>query len=260
MMNLFSFITPLEYAARIYNLSDFELPVFRQDTFFPTIVHKNDTDYNQVLQNQPGFHIKKKIEPVLQNENIREDLIVIERPHQGLSCAQGTNMFSNGDAVIVVEPGFYDMDPEACLWAMKHEISHIKNNDAFTIPFIGAVCSSAAAIFGSLKMKWLPATILTISVGVTVTKLFTRYREGKADDFAIENCSSDELLGGRRCLKAFQELSSPNGICIDHPSVLSRIQKIEQALEDRGVVINEQTENQKIKNLKAFIKPNLTEI
>jgi hypothetical protein len=32
-------------------------------------------------------------------------------------------------------------------------------------------------------------------------------------------------------------------------------QKIEQVLEERGVVINEQQENQKIKNfLKAFIK------
>jgi hypothetical protein len=109
-------------------------------------------------------------------------------------------------------------------------------------------------------MHWLPATLLTISVGITAQSLFSIWREGRADDFAIENSSNEELLGGRRFLMAINYLENWRyKLDYLHPSITSRIQKIEKALERKNISIDDSQENQKIEELKLFLIENKNE-
>ena len=95
------------------------------------------------------------------------------------------------------------------------------------------------------------------------------WQEAKADDFAIENSSDAELKGGRRAFIASQEAnieernttlwksfiisgSGERSLDILHPSLTSRIQKIEGALQARNVTIEQ--ERPKIDDLKKFIE------
>lgn len=203
-------------------------------------------------------------------------MIVVETPNLGICTAQGTNLFRKGDAVVSLAPGLHDKDKEACHWVMKHEISHIKNNDTFTMPLIGSISSTATAVFGTLTMPWFSATALTISVGLTAFSLFSQWREGEADNFAIENSSNEELLGGRRILMAFQQMNldecqtfwkkiavssyGNNTLDISHPSLTSRIEKIEKVLEKKGIVVDKEGEARKIENLKLFMIDKKSEI
>ena len=160
-------------------------------------------------------------------------------------------MFKNGDAVVTVAPGFYEADKDACSWIIKHELSHIKHNDHFTMLCVPCVCQLAAAIFGMCFLSFFPALGLAYAVGLVSLVLFARWREAKADDFAIENSSNEELKGGRRFFMAVQQtnievrntfwrrftISASGDMRLDtfHPSITSRIQKIERALSARNI-------------------------
>jgi hypothetical protein len=263
---------PFGYAFQAYKNVSFELPL----VFFSERVYKGDPYYNMTLRNLPGNHVKEEIQPFLDKEKIREDLIVVETPNLGICAAQGTNLFRKGDAIVMLAPGLHDKDKEACHWVMKHEIGHIKNNDLFTMPLIGSISSTVAAVFGTLTMPWLSATLLTATVGITAFSLFSKWREGKADDFAIENSSDDELLGGRRFLMSLQQMNlherqtfwkkievSPYGnntFDILHPSLTSRIEKIEKVLEKKGIVVEKEREAREIESLKLFMIDKKSEI
>ena len=240
-------------------------------------VYKADPRYAQILRTLPGSHIKHAMQSFLDKAGIREDLIFVETPNLGFCNASGTNTFRNGDAAVMVAPGFYEADKDACSWVMKHEISHIKHNDLFTMQCVPCVCQLAASIFGMCYLSFLPALGLAFTVCIVSSVLFSQWREAKADDFAIENSSDEELKGCRRLFMAMQETSieerntfrkrvaiSASGdmrLDILHPSVTSRIQKIERALCTRKVDINIEAERQKLDGeLKTYITNKKSEI
>jgi hypothetical protein len=271
-------MSPLGFAFQAYQGASYQLPLLManpNNLKFETI-YKGHPAYDSILSKVPGKQVKQQIQPFLEKNEIRTDLIVIETPNLGLCAAQGTNLFKKGDALVMLAPGFYEKDKNACLWVMKHELSHLKNNDAFTMPLIGSISSAAAAVFGTLTLPWFSAALLTVTVGITVFSLFSQWREGRADSFAIENSSGDELLGGRRFLIAAQQMNlqerqtfwqkiaiSSNGnnrFDILHPSLTSRIKKIEEALAKQQIVFDEEEETKKIKNLTSFIIDKKNEI
>ena len=192
-------------------------------------------------------------------------LIIIEKLNDGFCGTHGTNFFTKGDAIIYVTPKFQNVDKEACHWLVKHEISHIKNNDLFTMSFVPAICSMAGAIFSTLTMPVIPALLVTMSIGAIASAIFSQYREGKADDLAIAESSVAELKGGRRFLMSMQAInlkerktfwkkitvSSTGEYRLDfaHPSTASRLKKIEDKLKQRRIRINTQTESTKIAKL-----------
>lgn len=270
--------SPASCALEAYKAANFELPLQKQSKIFgnlifePRRLHKSDPDYHQIVKALPGYHIKAEIQPFLDQENVREDLIIVESMNLGICSAAGTNIFSKGDAVVRLAPGFLQTDKDACHFIMKHEISHIKNNDNFTIPLVGSVCSTATAVFATLTMPWLAATQLTTFVGVSAFALFSLRRDGKADDLAIENSSNEELLAGRRFFMSLTKINienrrtfwekiaiTPYGnnlFDIEHPSLTNRIEKIEKVLARKGVLINHAQENPKFEKLKVFMIEN----
>src|SRR3989338_231014 len=201
------FTLPVGTAFQAYKQVRFELPLEQRNLFGSERVYKADPRYAQLLSTLPGSHIKSAMQPFLDKAGVRKDLIFVETPNLGICGALGTNMLSNGDAAVMVAPGFYEADKDACSLIMKHEISHIKHNDLFTIQCVPCVCQLAASIFGMCSLSFLPALGLAFTVGIVSQALFSQWREAKADDFAIENSSDEELKGGRRFMMAMQETS-----------------------------------------------------
>ena len=206
----------------------------------------------------------------MNEQEIRKDLIFYEPSTIVSGGAIGVNIPNYGQSLIILNRGFYEIDKDACKWVIKHEISHIKNHDHFTISFVPLVCQLASSIFGMYYLSFSSAYILALVVSVVSHSLFSLWREEKADDFAIENSSAEELKGGRRFFLAHQQLLleqrntfvnlikiSPNRDLktdIRHPSITSGLQKIEKALIDRNISVSIAEEQENIdKNLKSHI-------
>ncbi len=248
------FTLPSALALYVYKRMRFELSLWQGLESGSEIIRKADPRYAQLLSDLVDSQIKNEMQEFLDKARIRKDLIFVETPNLGICSASGTNFFKNGDAVIEVAPGFYEFDKDACKFVMKHEISHIKHNDFFTTLCVPCVCQLAASIFGMCFLSFLPALVVAFAVSIVSYALFSQWREAKADDFAIENSSVEELKGGRRFFIAFQKVSieerntfwkritiSPGGdmrLDISHPSITSRIQKIEMALRAKNININ----------------------
>ncbi|MGD0664674.1 MAG: M48 family metalloprotease [Rhabdochlamydiaceae bacterium] len=264
----FLFGLPAYTAYKAYAQARFELPM-SIGFGHPTTLYKTDPRYAEVLKQLPGGHIKDEIKSFLHQSEIRKDLIVVEQYNSGFCTAGGTNIFTKSDAVVLVAPGLHKTDKDACHFVMKHEISHIKNNDLFTMNCVPCVCQVVASIFGMRFLSFRSALMLVWIVGLVSEALFSMWREAKADDFAIKNSSDGELKGGRRVFITMKEAnieernttlwkqliisaSGERRLDIFHPSFTSRIQKIEGALQKRNVAI--EIERQMIDDLKAIVK------
>lgn len=203
---------------------------------------------------------------LLKGAGIREDIVFADEVDIGEASALGTNWFRKGSAIVYISKEFFQIDEGAYDFVKHHELAHIKNNDTFTAYCVPAICQLVASIFGMCALSFWPAVGFSFTVGIVSRILFRRWREAKADDFAIEWSSEERLLGGRRFFLSSRKIHaevkrdtlwkkiaiSPSGdyrLDIFHPSLTSRIQKIEKALQDRGIVTFEK-EEQKIEKLK----------
>jgi hypothetical protein len=211
--------------------------------------------------------IKEDLQPFLEKVKIRNDLVFFENslPRNFSAGAYGTNGFTKGIAAIQLAKNFYTIDQNVCNWVLKHELGHIKHNDEFTQFFVKGISEIATAVFGMYYCSFLSAIALTYIVGITSKTLFSRWMESRADDFAIKHSSNEELLGGRRFLLFHQkkhvdmrtsfrkriQISSSGNLRsdIDHPSVISRIQKIEKELATRNIEINKDEEFKSVEDL-----------
>jgi|JI9StandDraft_1071089.scaffolds.fasta_scaffold16296_1 hypothetical protein len=238
-------------------------------------VYKGEEEYDKVVAELPGADLKVVLQPLLARAGVRRDLIIAEHLNPGYCCAQGTNFFTKGDAFISVMPGFSEVDREACTFIVKHEISHIKNNDCFTISLIPAIASVAAFGVAFFTFSRNPATIVTLLTGFVTNALFSRYCESRADDFAIAVSSPEELRGARRFFISLQEVNkksrktafdrvvvSPSGeerLDILHPSTRSRLAKVEKALKARDIVVGSE-EVERIAKLRDLMDRTRTEV
>jgi hypothetical protein len=264
------FFCPYVFSLQAYKSTRFEVPIVSISNFLEERFCKGTKEYEEAIKKLPGNHIKEELQSFFDDMGIRKDLIVAESRNLGFCSSQGTNFFTKGDAVIWVTPRFQREDKDACHWVMKHEISHIKNNDCFTIPLVSAICSIAAATFSTFLMPVTPALLVTNSIGFITQAIFSQYREGKADDLAIAKSSSDELKGGRRLLMALKEANlkkrntmlnkivisstGENRLDFFHPSTASRLRKIEHALQQQDIEINDDEESEKIIKLKKLME------
>ena len=244
-------------------------------------------EYDKIYQTRPGYKIKTELQPFLDRIGIRKDLIITGEIYEGhVASAMGTNYFNKGKAIIQIAPNFQHVDKDAYHFVLKHEIGHIKDNHVFTEPIVFAICSIAAGIFFvylapastlplflfAVKLIGITCTILTIHKIAII--IFSQYCEREADDFAIAESSDEELKGGRRFFLSSLEqnleyrktiktiwnkiFTSSTGELrfgiSSHPSFSSRIKKIEDALKQRNVQIDDQEESAKIVKLANFEK------
>ena len=220
--------------------------------------------------------LKDSMQIFLLEHQIRHDIKIVEHLEMlKPASSKGTNRFSKGIATIKIMPGLYYEDKDACIWAIKREICHIKRNDSFVKPLIITISSLAAAILGTIFLP-LSLPVLVLAVAACVYTILKQLKERSADQFAIENCSKEELLGGIRLLKVQQQLAleersrsllkkltiSPTGTpwlqYIKIPSIASRIRKIEQHIKkDTLMKFYPDHEKQKVAHLKEEYKKSL---
>lgn len=245
------------------------------------VIDKNDVRYQTVLTTLPGFHLKDEMKFLLKKERLRQDLVITKIAichllpgHVGeLGAALGTNLFKNSQTLVVYTPGYLEKDKEACMFNLKHEICHIRDSDNFFHLLIPIIATSTTALLGMYALSPVSTFVLASMVDFSTTQIFALWNEIKADNFAIKNSSTKELLGGRRQFIASKSLHEERHIkdyfisislvksilpmrleINDHPTFTSRIKKIESVLKARGISINHEEENQKIENLKEFFK------
>ena len=283
-MSFLPFLIPLYYGYNAYVNTFFESPSEQvNDSGSSVRLQKGTPGYSETAKQQSSHKIKEELKPFFEKIDVREDVIISESLSVGFCKAKGTNFFTKGDAAIIVGPGFNEIDKDACHFGIKHEASHIRYNDCFTTCFIPAVCTMATAIFITLARRpvsRVASLLATDTIGFVSYVAFSRYREEKADDLAIAESSNDELKGGRRILLSIQALnqafyeenqktlwgkimassSGENRLDIEHPTLKSRIAKIENALKQRSVFVDARDESEKIDRLKNYISNTLSQI
>lgn len=238
------------------------LTTFEAIKLYNNVCHKSPKTHESAFL--PEKEIQAELEPLLKKSGLRKDILLTQGLSFGSACAEGTNISPIGGATIHIAPFLYSTDKNACSWIIKHELCHIKKNDSITYPLMKSLCLLAAFVFGQKYLSKLSAYRLALAITIVSFILFSKRQEAKADDFAIENSSEDELKGGRRFLIACQEIGKEEdtflkrifGESLDfsHPSLTSRIHKIEAALTVRKIEFNEEKERHLIDyTLKPFI-------
>ena len=196
---------------------------------------KGSPIYQQFIENLPGRHIRKEIRPFLEQHKLRKDLVIGEQRCQEGFKSWGINFASWGDPVIVLYQGMHDIDPEACRAILKHEICHIKHSDACMGPlkrFFGAI---AVAVLTFRQTESYAGAIIGMMVAHKILRLaIGQYQERRADRFAIEHSTPEELKGAWRFFQATYRILG-NYTSNEHPLVLDRIRLVEDALRNRGM-------------------------
>ena len=271
-MSFLPFLIPINYCYRAYQSVCTKNLIEEVDASGKWVsLQKGTSRYNEAIKQVPGHIIKEELQPFFEELEVRNDLIVSESLKKGFGAAYGNNFCIKGDAAIILKPNFRAIDKDACHWTVMHEASHIKNSDSFTRNSVPAVCTLAAAIFTTVTvpMPVVVSMLATSAIGFVTRSALTQYRERKADDLANAKSTDDQLKGGRRILLSVQAFnvekktttawgrvmvssSGENRLDIEHPSLKSRIQKVERALEQRNVFVDARDESVKIDRLKKF--------
>ena len=174
----------------------------------------------------------KELDGFLEAEEIRTDIKLISGPGY---VSTGCNLLSFIPAQIMT---LQIEDKEADRFVMKHELSHIKNNDQVFMHLIGLTTCVAIAILSTrLTSKKIISFPLTLIIPSIAQILYMRYREAKADDFAISQATDEELKGAFRFFSATNNATQDHKFALDisHPSILSRLEKVNKVLEAKGI-------------------------
>lgn len=184
----------------------------------------------------------------------------------GTQSGNGMNYITNGDAYIVLNTQLYNNDRDLSHWIIKFETLRIKNNNHFLVSLVAIICSTVTAIFAISTMSIIPASLTAFFIARIAERLYIRYSLIKTDNLTIEKSTNEELKGAIRLFKInkilllkkipkkFEKFISQEG-SLWEPSMTSRIQKIENVLRQRKVVIDASQEQEKINRLVQLLTP-----
>ena len=189
---------------------------------------------------------------------------LIAGPFKEVAGAIGNSFFPFSPQIIVIDSVGEAIDPDAMWMFIKHEISHLHNNDILRKKTVQLVSNIALAYF--FPVFPLSAVMVYFGqAGLTsfIEKHMGKNAEASADAFACQDASENELQGFLRALEAcrraenahFQLLAqNPTSLVaaneigarlIDpHPMIEARIQHVEQCLKR----LNPEIDLQKVKN------------
>ena len=123
------------------------------------------------------------------------------------------HLLKDDKAFVVANPklSFEKTDPDAWSFAIKHECGHLVHHDSLWISIACKISILATSLLIYAGGPFLSLNTLMTLGSIFFANLVTgnflmRIEESRADDFAIENSSDEELLGGRRLFIALQEI------------------------------------------------------
>ena len=188
----------------------------------------------QKLQN--GLYISDRAADLMETCGLQKKNQIIVALHISTSGLGG--MCAGADWLpfykfISIDERIYTVDPEAAKFVVKHEIAHIKNNDALMNPLLQIICAIAfSLLFSKLQLHPLLSIILTCVSVFLVCISYSRFCEGRADDFAIKNGTADQIKGAIKLKQAQLNYEARNHFYqtdLWHPSLASRIKKFSTA-------------------------------
>lgn len=248
----------------------FKFPIQVQENGIQKTVNHNDPNYWFYASHLPGMGIKGAISDISKQVGLRDDLIVTEGLNVGFCASIGVHAIKSSQITMLLSPGFYATDSDSCLFIMKHELYHLISNDPLMMKLVPMICQLALCILGTLFLNPFVSIAVVLPTAVIIDALFSRFREQKADDFAIAHSTDKELRGARRFFHAvlhsnFNEPESfykrisytEDGESIWdfwHPSLKSRIDKVEKTLRDRNKALTGDMESTKQRDLNFLME------
>ncbi|MCY3975038.1 MAG: hypothetical protein OXF02_05795 [Simkaniaceae bacterium] len=238
---------------------------------------------------------------LLHRAGVRKDVVIVQCYREDVGCAVGINALRWGDAVIYLDGDICRIDRSCSEFFLNHEIKHILSGDHCTLRVVAGVndlvrptvsvvgCFKAMHAFSRRGVAGAVAPLLGVvatclACNRIVGALF-RWREAKADDFAIINATDEELKGGWRFFTACRRIerdearilrelfarslfhpfelwrerimtSSSVGwyLCNPgRPSYESRLRKIRKALAVREIEIDGTVEERRVEGLRVRV-------
>jgi hypothetical protein len=135
---------------------------------------------------------------------VRDDVLVYKSrdlPHPAAAVSPNFGP----TALIFYDEGFPEQDESALKWCFKHELSHIKDSDIFKIGTIATTTSAITAYAAKAFLPWWLVPCCSVLVAGNIFTFCSFYCEMKADKFANEHATCEELLGGERYLEGLLE-------------------------------------------------------
>ena len=137
---------------------------------------------------------------------------------------------------------------------------------AYTASLFSGSCFTLLAgtsLIARIALNMIAGAIIIVSM-VFAKIISTRYRENQADEFALHESSIDELKGMRRFLVVAQRIlqmaRNKDGFFSKiwyydwaHPSITTRIERINQELRTRMAPIDDAEELEREKRLTCFM-------
>ena len=214
-------------------------------------MHKDQRLEQKVELEQKDFHHRMGDESIFISEiwNLRYVSI------------SGENLFKKR-ALLMVVPGLDLIDDHAFQWLYKREFYYVINHVFIKIQMIKFLSMTIFAIILNMMMgfSYIPSMMGVLLAGMFLESVCRHIVENRADSFAKEHSSVEELQGGLRFLTAahreYQLSSLAQKIfgCIMRPTYFFRMSRIRRALvkmEALGVV-----EEEKIAALRRLLAQN----
>lgn len=173
----------------------------------------------------------------------------------------GTNLFKKQTKMFVT-PGLDLVDNEVFFWLYKHESYYAINRSFLKAQTIKALSVTISAIVFSiiLEYSFAVSVFYTILVGMGVDLICFHSVESRADAFAIENASVEELKGAKRFLKVAREENKKKTYfqrvinSLMHSSYYFRMKRVDKALAKQGVTYI--LEEEKLEPLRLLLQKN----
>lgn len=201
-----------------------------------TIINQAEAFKSCVIEENEGERaILDSLKPVCSQYKI-ENLYVERRGSLDFYCPAascgGTLVNKN---IIIIDPSLLQEDIETAKVLSKHELGHLVHNDLIKEPVLLSVCSIACSIFlTSKKITGFKGYLIGSITLLAFHLLLSRFSENKADEFAINHSTLEELKGGIRFYKAVKKFEKQfvktypftarmNFLFSTHPSTESRL-------------------------------------
>jgi hypothetical protein len=122
-----------------------------------------------------------------------------------------------------------------------HELRHILNEDASLLYMVCTVVGIAAAVFVHIMNAPIFVSVVTVlAIRDTAKLALSYYREYKADDFAIQYSSVEEVKKAVIAYKRLHQIVQNHvkwwdrlDMYMSHPPMPSRIKRLERAVEEK---------------------------
>lgn len=218
-------------------------------------IYTSEVAFNKMISLVPAYlTYRPHVESFSKNLTQREIIVYEDKGVNTVSVmGAALRLPYTADPVVSIPFGMYDLDAQAALYVCKNGVTAVAANDLVTVPALALTASTISAL-ALRRTSPLVNFFTSFMVYQVALPCFSTGRWEAVDQYLLDTISSEEILGGRRYFKAWKRVCGENQMDLFHPSLSSRILRIENHLHLVGVDWNEKQEEEKIRKLAALLK------